>query len=160
MVDPERITEAGEMIKNYTSGVPVDRTLARIEAALVRGGATNIAKDYKDNMLCAVNFTTVNPADGQRISVRLPANADGVYNALRESVKRPRAGTLEKLREQANRTAWKLMQDWIEIQMSLIAMQQAEFLQVFLPYVWDGHKTFYTALKAGGFKMLTSGTKS
>lgn len=145
------------MIKNYTSGVPVDRTLAKIEAALVRGGATNVSKDYKDGMLSAVCFVVVNPQTGQRMSVRLPANADGVYQAMRASVKRPRAGTLEKLREQASRTAWKLMQDWIEVQMSLIQMQQAEFLQVFLPYVWDGKKTFYTALKDGGFKMLTAG---
>lgn len=144
-------------IKNYTSGVPVDRTLAKIEAALVRGGATNVLKDYKDGILTAVCFAVVNPQTGQRISVRLPANSDGVYQAMRASVKKPRAGTLEKLREQASRTAWKLMQDWIEVQMSLIQMHQAEFLQVFLPYVWDGEKTFYTALKDGGFKMLTRG---
>ena len=146
------------MIKNYTSGVPVSRTLERIEAALVRGGATGISKDYKAGLLEAVCFTTTNPGDGQRIAVRLPANSDGVYNALRQAVKKPRKGTLEKLRDQANRTAWKLMQDWVEIQMSLIAMQQADFLQVFLPYVWDGKRTFYTALKDGGFKLLGAGS--
>jgi hypothetical protein len=146
------------MIKNYTSGVPVDRTISKIEAVLVRGGATNIRKDYADGILVAICFSTVNPVNGQLISVRLPANALGVYDVLRHSIKRPRRGTLEKLREQANRTAWKLMQDWIEVQMSLIAMQQAEFLQVFLPYIWDGNKTFYTALKDSGFKMLTDGS--
>lgn len=145
------------MIKNYTSGVPIERTLARIESALVRGGATNVAKDYKEGMLEAVCFSTINPTDGTRVSVRLPANSEGVYNVLRDSIKKPRKGTLEKLREQANRTAWKLMQDWVEIQMSLIAMRQSEFLQVFLPYIWDGQKTFYSALKAGGFKLLGGG---
>jgi len=148
------------MIKNYTSGVPVDRTLARIEAILVRGGATNIAKDYKDGTLNAVSFSVIVPTSGKRIAVRLPANADGVYDAMRAAVKRPRRGTLDKLRDQANRTAWKLMQDWIEVQMSLIEMHQAEFLQVFLPYVWDGRQTFYAALKDGGFKMLTEGNKT
>lgn len=145
------------MIKNYTSGVPVSRTVERIEAALVRGGASNIAKDYKDGLLYAVCFAVLNPATGQRIAVRLPANADGVYEALRSAVKRPRRGTLDKLRDQATRTAWKLMQDWVEVQMSLIEMRQAEFLQVFLPYVWDGKQSFYTALKDNGFKMLTAG---
>lgn len=145
------------MIKNYTSGVLVDRTLARIEAALVKSGATNITKNYADGVLHAVCFSVVNPANGQRTAVRLPANVDGVYEALKASVKRPRSGTLAKLREQASRTAWKLMQDWIEVQLSLIQMRQAEFLQVFLPYVWDGKQTFYDVLKDGGFKMLTDG---
>jgi hypothetical protein len=91
------------------------------------------------------------------MTIRLPANPDGVYDMLRSKVKRPRSGTLQKLRDQATRTAWKLVQDWVEVQMSLIEMQQAEFLQVFLPYVWDGKKTFYSALKDQGFKMLTAG---
>jgi hypothetical protein len=37
-------------------------------------------------------------------------------------------------------------------------MRQAEFLQVFLPYVWDGKRTFYSVLKSKGFKMLTDGS--
>lgn len=145
------------MIKNYTSGVPVERTLMRIEEALVKGGAMNISKDYKDGALVAVCFAVLNPQSGQRLAVRLPVNADGVYQAMRSAIKRPRSGTLSKLQDQAIRTAWKLIQDWVEVQMSLIAMQQADFLQVFLPYVWDGKKTFYTALKDQGFKMLTAG---
>jgi hypothetical protein len=148
------------VIKNYTSGVPVDRTLSRIEAILVRGGATNIAKDYKDGVLVAVCFSVVNPNGGHRMTIRLPANAEGVYEAMKLKIRRPRAGTLDKLRDQAGRTAWKLMQDWIEVQMSLIEMHQAEFLQVFLPYVWDGERTFYTALKAGGFKLLGTGKEN
>ena len=143
-------------IKNYTSGVPVERTLARIEAALVRGGATGVSKEYGEGRLLAVCFAVVDPQTGRRTAVRLPANVDGVYQALRAAVKRPRRGTLDKLRDQASRTAWKLMQDWVEVQMSLIQMQQAEFLQVFLPYVWDGQRTFYAVLKDSGFKLLAA----
>ena len=135
----------------------MDRTLSRIEAALVRGGATNVAKDYDGGVLVALMFSTVDPGSGRRMSVRLPANAEGVYEALLSKVSRPRAGTVARLRDQASRTAWKLMQDWVEVQMSLIEMRQADFLQVFLPYVWDGHKTFYQALKGNGFKMLPEG---
>jgi hypothetical protein len=40
-------------------------------------------------------------------------------------------------------------------------MHQLDPLQVFLPYVWDGQRTYYAALKDGGFKMLPekAGTK-
>ena len=148
------------MIKNYTSGVPVDRTVSKIEAVLVAGGASNIVKDYKDGVLDAICFMVVMPESGDRIAVRLPANVEAVYEAMRSGVKRPRRGTLGKLREQASRTAWKLMQDWVEVQLSLIRMRQAEFLQVFLPYVWNGKETFYGQLKGQGFKLLTGGSKN
>ncbi len=46
------------------------------------------------------------------------------------------------------------MQDWVAVQMSLIQMHQAETLQVFLPFVWDGRRTFYQAVKETGFKAL------
>ena len=117
-------------------------------------------KDYKDNALEAICFMVVMPDTGKRIAVRLPANVDTVYETMRSRVKRPRSGTAGKLREQAARTAWKLMQDWVEIQLSLIQMRQAEFLQVFLPYVWDGRETFYSQLKGQGFKLLTGGGKN
>lgn len=145
------------MIKNYTSGVPVDRTVSRIEKALVEGGASNIVKDYKDVTLDAICFVVTMPDTGRKIAVRLPANVDAVYETLRSRIKRPRDGTLGKLHEQAARTAWKLMQDWVDIQMSLIQMHQAEFLQVFLPYVWNGKETFYNQLKGQGFNLLGDG---
>jgi len=145
------------MIKNYTSGVPVSRTLSRIEEVLVNGGAVNIMKDYKNGIIDAVCFFVEEPTSKKRIAVRLPANVNAVYDILYKEVRRPRPGTLEKLKEQASRTAWKLMQDWVEVQMSLIAMNQAEFLQVFLPYVWDGKRTFFNTLKENGFKLLTEG---
>jgi hypothetical protein len=50
-----------------------------------------------------------------------------------------------------------LIQDWVEVQMAMIKMQQVEFIQIFLPYVWDGKQIFYEALKGNGFKLLSSG---
>lgn len=141
------------MIKNYTSNVPVERTVQRIEAALVGGGANGIVKDYKDGLLIAICFTVTNPS-GRHIAVRLPANVQGVYDAMRERIKRPRAGTLKKLYAQAERTAWKLAQDWVEVQMTRIALRQSDFMQAFLSEVWDGKQTFYNYIQAGGYKLL------
>jgi hypothetical protein len=56
--------------------------------------------------------------------------------------------------EQASRTAWKIVQDWIEVQMSMIQMKQADTLQVFLPYVYDGKRTFYQVLQQNNFRGL------
>lgn len=140
-------------LKNYTSNVPVARTISRIEECLAEAGATGIMKEYKDGFLAAVAFRVMLP-NGKQMSIKLPANADGVFNALMKEVRRPRSGTVQKVREQAGKTSWKLMQDWVEVQLSLIQMQQADFVQVFLPYVWDGKTTFYEQLKSNNFLAL------
>lgn len=141
-------------MKNYTSTVPIETTIARIEKILCGAQIKNIIKDYDENGIVALYFTLKNPATNNLIPVRLPANVESVMKVLREKMKRPRQETLRRLWQQANRTAWKLMQDWVEVQLSLIELQQIEALQVFLPYVWDGKQTYYAALKANGFKML------
>lgn len=142
-------------LKNYTSNVPMARTVSRIEECLAEAGATGIMKDYKDGILVALSFK-VNLPSGKVMAIRLPANSDGVFSAMMKTVKRPRSSTAGKIREQAQKTSWKLMQDWVEVQLSLIQMEQADFVQVFLPYVWDGHRTFYQQLKDKNFLALPS----
>jgi hypothetical protein len=61
---------------------------------------------------------------------------------------------MQRIREQSAKTAWKLQQDWVEVQLSMIQMGQAEMLQVFLPYVFNGRQTYYEALSERGFKGL------
>jgi hypothetical protein len=140
-------------LKNYTSSVPVNRTIARIEEVLAGAGATGISKDYANGKLITITFRVRLP-DSREFSIRLPANTEAVCNTMMREVRRPRRGTKDRIADQAERTAWKLVQDWVEVQVSLIKMHQVEFLQVFLPYVWDGERTFFTALKDGGFKHL------
>lgn len=144
-------------IKNRTSNVPVERTISRIESFLVSVGATGISKDYEDGELKAVCFSV--KKDERIIEVRLPARVEAVRETLLNNIKRPRRGTVEKINQQAARTAWKLVQDWVEVQVSMILMGQAKFLQVFLPYVWDGKKTFYDILEERQFKALPEKTQ-
>ena len=147
-------------LKNYTSSVPVENTISRIEQALAKAGASGISKDFKEGKITALCFSIVLFCPtGRQISIRLPVDSEAVYSILKKEIKRPRPGTLNNLKGQAERTAWKLMQDWVEVQISLIKMQQADFMQVFLPYVWDGRQTFYHALKEKNFLALPEATK-
>lgn len=142
------------MIKNYTSQVPATRSVQRIEDLLVKHGAKNILKLYDQQKLTGIAF--IISIDGRDVPFRLPARVDRVEQRLRKSIKRPRSGTMNKISDQATRTAWRLLSDWVEVQMSLIELDQAELIEVFLPYMYDPSKeqTFFEKIKKDGFKLL------
>lgn len=141
-----------KFLKNYTSGVAVDRTVARIETLLAEFGAKAIGKNYEAGKLTALTFQI--EINGRDVLIRLPANPQAVYDALRKEVKRPHNGTLDRLREQSERTAWRVQQEWLEIELTKIGLNQAEPLQAFLSYVWDGTQTYFERLNESKFKGL------
>lgn len=140
-------------LKNYTSKVPVFRTVARIEQLLAEAGACDVTKTYVSGELRAITFAIEH--EGKRIQFRLPASVDKIFQFMWKQVKNQHQDTRERLMEQAKRTSWKLLQDSLEIECTRLKLQQTEFLAVFLAYVWDGQMTYYEALKAGSFKQLS-----
>lgn len=144
-------------MKNYTSRVEAEESIADIEQVLIRAGARSISKEYLNGQATALNFVIMCPETNAPLGVRLPADQESVFQVLKKN-RNPRARKSrnweEKLREQARRTAWRLMFDWAAVQMSLIEMKQAELMQVFLPYLWAGKTTFYESIKQDKFKAL------
>lgn len=142
-------------MKNYTSSVPVEVTVMRIEKILAKNFATQIAKEYKDGEVYAMTFSVHNPTTGKDSRIRLPVQRKAIVAVLSNQYKRKiSSATKARIEAQGNRTAWKLWQDWLEVQMSLVEMEQAEFVQIFLPYFWNGHQSYYELAREGGFKML------
>lgn len=146
-------------LKNYTSTVPASTSISRIQRTLVEAGATDISMKFDpDSKICtAITFRML--INGMTpMFFQLPAKVEPCFNVLYAEVKRPQADTKKKIREQAERTAWKIVSDWVDIQLSMIQLEQAEPLQVFLPYVYNPEKevTFFDQLKEGGFKGLLS----
>ena len=147
------------MIKNYTSTVPVSRSVQHIEDCLIRHGAKNILKMYDaDKKLESLCFIIA--VDGKDIPFKLPASVDKVEKVLKAAVRRPTAATYERIRKQAEICAWKLQSDWVDIQMSLLELNQVEIMQVFLAYVYypASKQTYFEKIKGNGFKLLTETT--
>jgi hypothetical protein len=142
------------MIRNYTSSVPPERSVNHIEKVLVAHGARNIMKTYTpDAKLGGLSF--VISLNGGERPFKVPARIDRVEARLKAIVKKPRRGTMARISEQAERTAWKILADWVDIQMSLVDLDQAEFLEVFLPYVQIGREqTFFEKIKEGSLRLL------
>ena len=141
-------------LKNYTSEVPAVTSMGKIETALVQAGATDISKKYQDSVCIAIRFRMV--VNNIPMFFELPAKVENCYRVLYAEIKRPRPDTKQKVRQQAERTAWKIVCDWVLVQLSMIMLEQAEPMQIFLPYAWDPEKeeTFFEKLKQGGFKAL------
>jgi len=145
-------------LKNYTSDQPVSQTIYKIEQILIRCGVHAIQKEYRqDGTVTALTFT-ISFSGGTPWPIRVPSDVEKALEALwnnyikSTSSRRPRAK--QDFREQAERTARKIMQDWIEVQMSMIQMQQADWRQVFLPYVWDGKRSYFERLVDSRFAGL------
>ena len=151
-------------IKNYTSDVAAHVTIGRIQTLLIEAKVNGITMEYgAQQEIVAVLFHIKLDRD---YTIRLTANVDGVQDTLWKDYagddklsadgqtlhhnwsrkKKKRAD----FRQQAERTAWKLQQDWVQVQLSLLLLQKLDFLQVFMAYLWDGKQTFYNKLKEGG----------
>lgn len=145
-------------LKNYSSTVEASRSMANIEDKLVAIGATSIQKSYKDGICTGIIFLIYDKKMQQTIPFNLKAQVTEAFDILWKEVKRPAKDTNDKIWKQANRTAWKVLSDWVEIQCSMILLGQAEPLQMFLPYVYDvkNQETYYDKVTSGKTKLLLS----
>lgn len=146
-------------IKNYTSTVEVSRSMARIEELLVEIGANNINKKYENKNCVGITFLYFDQQIMKTLAFHLKAQVDEVFTVLWNEVKRPQANTKATIKAQANRTAWKVLSDWTEIQCTMILLGQATPLQMFLPFVYDvnNEETLYDKVINGKMQLqLTS----
>ena len=147
---------------NYTSGIPAARSVAYIEQKLVDYGASNIVKRYTpEKKLSSIMFQI--PRGEQLYPVVLPARIAAVEKTLRKARSSRRHLTTDmeqRLQEQAERTAWKILADWVDVQFAMIALEQAEFLEVFLPFLYDPKRdqSFFEVIRDGNFKLLGAGS--
>lgn len=128
-------------LKNYTTKIDCYASIGEIQAALAKHGARKIMIDYDESgQPEGIAFAIQSGNTGQMFI--LPANVDGVM-AVFEKQK------VKADREQAERTAWRNVRDWIMAQMAFIESGNVQMDEIFLPYLTDGKKTLYEAYKSG-----------
>ena len=143
-------------IKNYTSTVDASRSMAKIEELLVEIGATNINKQYADKICTGITFLLYDQQLQQTLPFHLKAQVEECFTILWKDVKRPRPETKAILKNQASKTAWKILSDWTEIQCSMILLGQAKPLQMFLPFMYDmkSNETLFDKVSKREIKLL------
>lgn len=149
---------------NYTTEVPVDRTLAEISKILRDGGASAVMMEYNGaREVDAVSFRLKETSFGE-CAYRLPANVPAVILHLNaEIAKGKRDGSrrlvlplsLKNNKEQAERIAWRIVKDWLEAQVAINQVGAAKLEQVMLPFAVDSSgETFYQRLVNRGGPLL------
>jgi len=137
---------------NYTTQVSAQRTVSQIQAMLAGVGARRVMVEYDDaGRVTGVAFT-VHTVHGER-SFFLPAAAEKVAGVLSRQRVPARYATLEH----AERVAWRIVKDWLEAQLAIIATEMVTLDQVMLPYMasgdgrtmWDLYLDQQLALPAG-----------
>lgn len=137
-------------IKNYTSNVDPFVSIGEIQSALAKAGAAKIMVDYDGGDPVAVSFMLHTQMGDRGFS--LPAPVDGTLRAFAKQ----RVKVADK--QQARRTAWRNVRDWILAQCALIESCDVPVDQVFLPYLTDNTgRTLYDVYR-GGQLMLGDGS--
>lgn len=144
-------------IKNYTSSVAADKSILDIERILIAMGARNIAKEYDGfGKVDAISFSI--PRGDGVVPFKLPAKREAIKKLFLKQYRRPSRTHEEQCSAQADRTAWKNMKEWVELQATMIKLEQVEFMEVFMPYIYSMQrgKTVYELAKENSFQKLLS----
>ena len=144
-------------LKNYSTRIPAERTVAEITSKLVSKGATHVITQYDSKREpCGLQWVINNNQGPCRYM--LPVNSEGVYNVLTDM------GILKSKNDarlkQSQRVAWRILKDWLEAQFAIMETQMVTMEQVFLPYMMiSKDATTYDAFVSGRFQqVLTNGT--
>lgn len=99
---------------------------------------------------------TIWPTIAEGFAIHLKAKIEVCFTILWKDVKRPRPETRASLQQQANRTSWKILSDWTEMQCNMILLGQARPLQMFLPFMYDvkTSETLFDKVSSGKVKLL------
>lgn len=148
---------------NYTTTVPVEKTLGEMHAMLAEHHAKAIATEYDDNRQPA-GLTFVIATDFGDRTFSLPVDVKVVHKLLVELDSKGLSARAKKRQghysspEHAARVAWRVMKDWLEAQLALIQYRMVSLDQVMLPYLrGDDGQTLYEAYRQQQQALTTGG---
>lgn len=129
-------------IKNYTTTKHPIESIGEIQAALAKGGAKKVMIDYDESgEPIAIAFAIETPRG--LAGFQLSANIDGVKAVFQKQ-------KLKVNEEQARKTAWRNIRDWVLAQMAFVEAGNASTEEAFMPYLTDAQgNTLYQAYLQG-----------
>ena len=138
----------------YTTKIEPAKTIAEIQAELVKHGAKSVLCNYDDTgRIESLSFSIMTPE--KEIGIKLPCDPRPVLKVLEKQYqdrKTPRAFVNE---HQALRVAWRIVLYWVRAQMAILETRMVKMEQIFLPYaIMRSGRTLFEEMKEKAFKLL------
>ncbi|MBA7499950.1 hypothetical protein ES704_02702 [subsurface metagenome] len=143
---------------DYTTKVPVSRTIAEIQAKLVEHGARAVMMEYAKTggRIQALAFEIEMP--NGRLPIRLPIDAAATLKVLqRQYANREIPGKYAN-EDHAYRVAWRNIFHWVSAQLALLETEMVRMEEIFLPYaITQSGQTIYEVIAGKGFLLGPGG---
>jgi hypothetical protein len=139
--------------------------MAECQSILAAAGAASVAVHFDDGQPAGLSFSLRTPHGPRNFTlpvdvaamqaVLVKAERDGQFTSLRK------AASKWTSREHAAAVAWRVVKDWLEANLALIAAQMATLDEVMLPYLHVGEgRTLWQAYREREQAALTMGDTS
>jgi len=119
---------------NYTTIIEPEQTIGEIQKMLSRYGVSAMMTEYDGAQVSAVSFKMI--IKDKPMAFKLPCHWKGVLQVFNEQ-----GIGVSKIKHkdrnsnnQAVRTAWRIIKDWVEAQLALVEVNMVTIPQVFLPW--------------------------
>ena len=127
------------MLKNYTTKVPANRSVQEIQEMLIKTGASGVLMEYEKGTGRIEGLSFQIEFDGKKMGFKLPLQWRDAQKVLASEGNRRADDD-----DYTYRVAWRILRDWVDIQVTLIEIKQVQLQQVFLPYmVQRNNRTLY-----------------
>lgn len=114
-------------ILNFTTKIDAWKTVNEIQQILAKHSVTHMNVRNEGSFPVALSFSII--FKNQPLNFLLPCNHEGVLRCLKRDRKVPNSS---KNSEQALRTSWRILKDWVESQMAIVEAELAPIQDIFL----------------------------
>jgi len=146
-----------DRIKNFSTDVPVSRTVAEIEKMLTKYGATHIMKEYDGDIPVMLVFAIT--TQHGKMGIRLPIRPERVLAVFKKQVNAHLLPNKywdgEWAVAQSHRVAWRVVKDWLDSQLAILSIDMVQLEEIFLSYIYNDRlkQTVFEILEQQNFNL-------
>ena len=139
-------------ILNYTTKIDAWTTVNEIQKIMSKHKVSHFSIKNDGSRPVALSFTI--DYQGTPMNFLLPCNHGGVWQVIRSDKS---IESKYRNEEQAFRTSWRIVKDWVQAQLAIVEAQLASIQEVFIPYLVinnTGETLSQRILNGDGIKLL------
>src|ERR1700741_1315115 len=116
-------------ILNYTTKIDHWKTINDVQIALSKRGVQKLVVDMQDNLPSGLSFCIL--WHDRPIAFAVPCNFRGILRVMQNSKRVPKS---QCTMEQAMRVGWRIVKDWVEVQMAMVDAEVVTMAEAFMQY--------------------------